>query len=474
MTEDERNRSGDWYHSPNSAASPEGRVNHVPADISPNTSSPAYPPPHHSAGRTPSFADPYWSARDSAPKKKRSGVIKAISVSLFVLVLIIATALAFTEDDGSLDIQFGSWDYHFGRDVPEVPDNDYGGDYREYLDEYYAGNDSITGKNAIPRTETGSGVTLDLTADAGEEILTFQEIYARCAPSVVAITADVDDESYYWGSGILLTEDGYIITNTHILEGTNAVTVTLWDNTRYEAKLVGADAVSDISVLKIEASGLTPAKFGDSNSLMVGDKVIAIGNPLGEELRGTMTDGIISAISRDIAYNGNTMTLLQTNAAINEGNSGGPLINMSGLVVGITNMKMMSASFYSTIEGIGFAIPTDTIKPVVDSLIASGQVKGRPAIGITVGPIPSSASDYYDLPEGLYISGVSQGSDAERQGIIVGDILTAVNGVPVTTTYDVSAIKDSLEVGSTLVLTIYRSGRSFDVMVELVETSDIY
>ena len=168
------------------------------------------------------------------------------------------------------------------------------------------------------------------------------------------------------------------------------------------------------------------------------------------------------------------MTLLQTNAAINEGNSGGPLINMSGLVVGITNMKMMSASFYSTIEGIGFAIPTDTIKPVVDSLIASGQVKGRPAIGITVGPIPSSASDYYDLPEGLYISGVSQGSDAERQGIIVGDILTAVNGVPVTTTYDVSAIKDSLEVGSTLVLTIYRSGRSFDVMVELVETSDIY
>ncbi len=286
---------------------------------------------------------------------------------------------------------------------------------------------------------------------------------------------DVDEESYYGAAGIILTSDGYIITNTHVSGGNQRGFYRhALDNSQYEAKLVGADATSDISVLKIEAEGLTPAEFGNSDDLMVGDRVIAIGNPLGEELRGTMTDGIIFAINRDITYNGNSMTLLQTNAAINEGNSGGPLINLYGQVIGITNMKMMSSSIYSTVEGIGFAIPTGTIKPVVDSLINTGKVTGRPAIGITVGAIPDYASTYYDLPEGLYITKVSEGSDAEQKGILVGDILVAVNGIPVATTYEVSAIKDGLEVGGTLTLTIYRSGETFDVEIMLVETSDIY
>lgn len=245
--------------------------------------------------------------------------------------------------------------------------------------------------------------------------------------------------------------------------------MTTSDGTEYTGKLVGADAVSDIAVLKIEAQGLTPAEFGDSSSLQVGDDVVSIGNPLGEQLRWTMTNGIISAINRDMVYNGHSMTLLQTNAAINEGNSGGPLINMYGQVIGITNMKALSTG----VEGIGFAIPTASIRPIVNALLADGRVSGRVSIGITVGAVSSAASEYYDLPDGLYISAVAEGSDAEKQGIQSGDMLLAVNGQAVTTTYDVSAAKDGLKVGDTVTLTIYRDGKTFDVDVKLVDTNDI-
>ena len=271
------------------------------------------------------------------------------------------------------------------------------------------------------------------------------------------------------GSGVIISGDGYIVTNTHVLDGAKAVTVTTSDGTEYTGKLVGADAVSDIAVLKIEAQGLTPAEFGDSSSLQVGDDVVSIGNPLGEQLRWTMTNGIISAINRDMVYNGHSMTLLQTNAAINEGNSGGPLINMYGQVIGITNMKALSTG----VEGIGFAIPTASIRPIVNALLADGRVSGRVSIGITVGAVSSAASEYYDLPEGLYISAVAEGSDAEKKGIQSGDMLLAVNGQAVTTTYDVSAVKDGLKVGDTVTLTIYRDGKTFDVDVRLVDTNDL-
>lgn len=466
MNEDDHIGREDWYHTANGDTPPGRPTPNAPADAAPTDT-----PPLRSAGSPPSFIDPYWSSKEPKPEKAGRSAIKIITLCLSVLVLIIATALVFT-NDGS-DFNPGSGSGYSSGGAPVSPD---GGenDFRNFFDNYYTPDETITGENKIPRAETGTGVTLQLISDPSVGELTLQDVYSKCAPAVVAITADVDDESYYWGSGVIMTADGYIITNTHVLEGTSAVTVTLWDDSQYDAKLVGADAVSDIAVLKIEATGLTPAEFGSSDTLKVGDRVIAIGNPLGEEFRGTMTDGIISAINRDITYNGNTMTLLQTNAAINEGNSGGPLINMKGQVVGITNMKMMSSSLDSTVEGIGFAIPSGTIKPVVDALIATGTVTGRPAIGITVGAIPESAADYYDLPEGLYISAVSKGSDAESKGILVGDILTAVNGVPVATTYDVSAIKDGLGVGDTITLTIYRSGETFDVAVTLVETNEIY
>ena len=235
---------------------------------------------------------------------------------------------------------------------------------------------------------------------------------------------------------------------------------------------MGADAVSDLALLKIDCSGLPAASFADISSLSVGDPVAAIGNPLSEEFRSTLTNGIISAIDRGMNYNGHTMSLLQTNAAINQGNSGGALFNMYGQVVGITNMKMMS--YFSSIEGIGFAIPSSTVKAVVDQLAENGEVRGRPSIGITVGAIPQEAVENYELPEGLYISAVAENSDAAAQGIREGDILTAIDGQSVSTTEEVAAIRDTKSVGDSLRFTIWREGETFDVDVLLMDTNDVY
>ena len=298
-------------------------------------------------------------------------------------------------------------------------------------------------------------------------------LYERCADSIVAITGTVEDESgYYWGTGIIASPDGLIVTNAHIIDGCDSAKVTLYNDESFEAKLVGVDAISDLALLKIDAEELPAATFGDISSIAVGDQVAAIGNPLGEDFRSTLTNGIISAIDRGLNYNGRTMSLLQTNTAINQGNSGGALFNMYGQVVGITNMKMMS--YYSSIEGIGFAIPSSTVKSVVDSLAANGEVRGRPSIGITVGAIPEDVSGHYDIPAGLYVSDVQENSDAQAKGVQVGDILTAVNGTPVSTTEEVSAIKDSLKVGDSMVLSLWREGEMLEVEIELMDTNDLY
>lgn len=397
--------------------------------------------------------DSYWSpSQTAAPKKKSHQGLKITMIILGVLVLIIASCYVFAARgrDSAPSVDPGQ---HGSVTIPQDDADD---------------DTTVTGKNELPGAPTDPGVTMELQP-AGGSVLSLQSVYAKCLPSVVGIHADIRRGEYSTGTGIVLTSDGYIVTNTHVLDGAKSVTVTTSDGTEYTGALVGADAVSDIAVLKIDAQGLTPAEFGDSSSLQVGDDVVSIGNPLGEQLRWTMTNGIISAINRDMVYNGHSMTLLQTNAAINEGNSGGPLINMYGQVIGITNMKALSTG----VEGIGFAIPTAVIRPIVNALLADGRVSGRVSIGITVGAISSAASDYYDLPEGLYISDVAEGSDAEKQGIQSGDMLLAVNGKAVTTTYDVSAVKDGLQVGDTVTLTIYRDGKTFDVKVKLVDTNDI-
>ena len=265
-----------------------------------------------------------------------------------------------------------------------------------------AGLINRSGKSA-GSSASGSSGTL-VTQPVSSDPSSASAIYSQACKQVVAITTEVTYTNYFGqtssqascGSGFFITEDGYVLTNYHVISTAHqygyAVSVLTYDGTTYQATIVGVDEDNDIALLKVDAAGVTPVTFGDSDSMSVGDTVYAVGNPLGEQLRWTMTNGIISAINRDMVYNGHSMTLLQTNAAINEGNSGGPLINMYGQVIGITNMKALSTG----VEGIGFAIPTAVIRPIVNALLADGRVSGRVSIGITVGAISSAASDYYD------------------------------------------------------------------------------
>ena len=309
--------------------------------------------------------------------------------------------------------------------------------------------------------------------------MSVQQIASVVSPSVVAITTEQMSSSQTWfggyyvqsgaGSGVIISQDGYILTCAHVVSGATSVKVQLnGSDESYDATVVGQDSTSDIAVLKIDATGLTPAVIGDSDALAVGEVAVAVGNPLGT-LSNTVTDGIVSALNRQVTVQNNDMTLIQTDASISPGNSGGGLFNANGELIGIVNAK----SSYSEAEGIGFAIPTASIRPIVNALLADGRVSGRVSIGITVGAVSSAASEYYDLPDGLYISAVAEGSDAEKKGIQSGDMLLAVNGQAVTTTYDVSAAKDGLKVGDTVTLTIYRDGKTFDVDVKLVDTNDI-
>ncbi len=400
-----------------------------------------------------SWYAPLERPRTEKKKRRPKSTWLWIGLPVLVLLLIVGTSLAFA---GTGSTSPGA--------MPS--------DWNDYLEDFYQSSQSDALETSIERTVLDQAFTLPL-AQPGEQELSLQELYAACADSIVGITAYPEDQDgYYWGTGVIADEAGLIVTNAHVIEGCASAEVTLYNNESYEALLVGADAVSDLALLKIDCSGLPAASFGDISSLSVGDPVAAIGNPLSEEFRSTLTNGIISAIDRGMNYNGHTMSLLQTNAAINEGNSGGALFNMYGQVVGITNMKMMS--YFSSIEGIGFAIPSSTVKAVVDQLAENGEVRGRPSIGITVGAIPQEAVENYELPEGLYISAVAEDSDAAAQGIREGDILLAIDGQSVSTTEEVAAIRDTKGVGDSLRFTIWRQGETFEVDVRLMDTNDIY
>lgn len=415
--------------------------------------------------------------QESAPvtrgsrKRKRSRILGLV---VLVVILIAASSIYFASpadvgfsfvwgrDDGALP---GDWEGEtYSAGLPE--------EWEDFFEDYFEPAESITSQNNIPRAKLENSFTVNL-APPGESELTLQQLYDLCAPSIVAIYGYVDGEvGYYWGTGVIAEENGLIITNNHIIDGCDRAVVKLHDNSEYEAKLIGADAVSDLALLKIDAEGLTAAVFGDSSALDEGDPVAAIGNPLGEEFRFTLTNGIISAIDRGMNFKGQSMLLLQTNTALNEGNSGGALFNMYGQVVGITNMKMMS--LYSSIEGIGFAIPSSTVKTVCASLAKSGEVRGRPSLGITVGSIPEEASEKYGVPGGLVISGIEKNSDARTKGLQPGDVITHVNFEPVESADQITAIKNTLEVGDIIMFTIWRDGESFDVDIILKDTNDLY
>ena len=301
--------------------------------------------------------------------------------------------------------------------------------------------------------------------------LSLQDIYDKTIGSVVSITCS-GFSGGSTGTGVIMTGSGYIVTNAHVVQGAQTVSVLLSDGRSFDAALVGADPISDLAVLHIEAEDLLPAEFGDSTVLRVGDSVVAIGDPLGIELRGTMTNGIVSAINRDVTTGGRTLTLIQTNAALNSGNSGGPLINCYGQVIGINTLKIGVFTDNAGAEGLGFAIPSTTVKEIADQLISQGYVSGRPALGISGEVVSNFYQYYYRLPAGLYITGLDPESDAAMKGIEEGDILISVGDIRITTMEDVSAAISGCEVGDTVRIVIFRSGRQYSADIILHEAKN--
>ena len=299
--------------------------------------------------------------------------------------------------------------------------------------------------------------------------LSLQEIYLNNIGSVVSISCSGYNASST-GTGVILTEDGYIVTNAHVVEGAGAIDVLLTDDRVFSATVIGRDEISDLAVLQVEAQDLIPARFGDSTQLRIGDTVAAIGDPLGVKYRGTYTDGIVSAINRDVDMDGRTMTLIQTNAALNSGNSGGPLINCYGQVIGINTMKIGAFTDSAGVEGIGFAIPSATVKDIVDQLITQGYVSGRPTLGIEGEALSNFYQHYYRLPAGLYITHVDPGSDAYTKGIEDGDMLLSVDNHRISSMEQLKSLLYDREVGDTVEAVIYRAGQQYRVELILTES----
>lgn len=281
------------------------------------------------------------------------------------------------------------------------------------------------------------------------------------------------------GTGIVMTADGYIITNAHVIYDDSEyncgkavdVSVVFADESEKEAKIIGYDTESDIAVLKVDAKDLTPATFGESDDLKVGELVIAIGNPLGFELFGSVTTGIVSALNREITINEKQMTLIQTDAAINSGNSGGPLINSCGQVIGINSAKMSSgySSNSASVEGLGFAIPITHAKSIIDDLINYGYVTGKPQLGISGQDIDEINARYYNFPRGVFVSEVEKGGAADKAGIKPYDIIIGIEDEPVTSINEMNEIKNKYKAGDTIKITINRSGEDMDIKLTLEE-----
>ena len=303
--------------------------------------------------------------------------------------------------------------------------------------------------------------------------MTAVEIGKTVGPSIVGIVSKKQYQGFFSqetatgsGSGIIFTEAGHIITNYHVIEGANSVTVVLNNGNEYEATLIGSDERTDLAVIKIDAPELTPAVLGDSNNLEAGEMVVAIGNPLGLEFAGSLTQGIISAVNRTLTVDNRTYKLIQTDAAINPGNSGGALVNAYGEVIGINSVKVSTTG----VEGLGFAIPISDAKPIIEDLMNYGYVTGRPLIGLTVRYITEQEAYYYNFAtKGLVVVEVTPGSGAEAAGIQKGDIVITCDGKEVTSSNELNEIRDQHKAGDTLKLTINRNGQVINVDVVLGE-----
>ena len=322
--------------------------------------------------------------------------------------------------------------------------------------------------NSKPESDSSNSSDNYDTADgmAGEDI------YKKVNPSVVSVISTTS-EGTGSGSGVIMSKDGYIITNNHVVDGAQSVSVQLSDGTSLDAEIIGTDEQTDLAVIKVTpTSDLTAAEFGDSDELEPGEYAYAIGSPGGVQFANTITGGRISAINRDLTVNDRVMTLIQTDASINNGNSGGALINKYGQVVGITSAKLSGNAFGSaTVEGMGFAIPINTAKDIVDELIQNGYVSGRPSIGITGQNVESADGKV----SGVQVYSIDSRAKAAGEGLQVGDVITAVDGTPTPDMDKVNELKQDKKAGDKLTLSVYRisTGKTLNITITLTDSHDL-
>lgn len=344
-----------------------------------------------------------------------------------------------------------------------------------------SGYDSFLAAQATPVAAAQGGTeTLasknDLLVNATGAEMTIAQINEKAGPTVVSIINKSTAGNNYLqesvqvssGSGIIISPDGYIATNNHVIDGASELQVTTIGGQNFTAKVIGADAQTDLAVIKVESDQPLPyAELGDSADLQVGDLAVAIGNPLREELAGTVTAGIISAINRTMVIDGKQMTMLQTDAAINPGNSGGALLNSKGQVIGINTAKSMGYD----IEGLGFAIPINEARPILESIMKDGYVTGRPVIGIGGITVSAEMARVNGIPEGVYVKTVSSLSAAERAGFQVGDVIIKCEGEEVKTIDDINKLRDQHKPGEQMTMTIDRNGKQMNLTLTLQEDS---
>ena len=396
-------------------------------------------------------AIPEKAAVSAAKPRKKRRVLKGL---LILLAIAAAIVLLFG------GIQWLLWQ-------AQSPD-----DWQEEDDYYYYDReqDAEQAPITIPTAEPDASVRLTLETEPGY-VLSAPEVYRKVHDAVVTVAVDLGDNRMSIGTGVLFREDGYLLTNHHVVAGGTACTVLLANGQPYEAKFIASDANYDLAVLKIDGENLPTAEFLDSDTLQVGDAVYAIGTPLDLEMSGTFTNGIVSSVNREMQLDGQTsMPMIQTNAALNNGNSGGPLISDSGQVVGINFMKMYAR--YSTVEGLGFAIPSVQAERVVNDLLAYGALQPEPVLGVSVRQIPTQLTDTLWGLEVWADAGnaaVTPGGAADRAGIQTGDYILAVDGQETLSSGDVLKARWKHHVGDEITLTIWRDGRILDVTLELTD-----
>lgn len=426
------------------------------------------------------YSDPNGGDPNKKPKKKHTG----LKVAAFVLAMVLVSG-------GSIGVYEGIRSSNADNSSSIVASND------------SSATESSTGDSSSSKKSDSSQSWIQLASTNGS--MSVADIVKKVTPSVVGVQSTFSSSNgsnnnpmngyggfFGYGSqgnngsqgmtgvgtGIIMSKDGYIVTNAHVIYDdeygygeASSVQIQMSDEeTTYDARIVAYDKEADIAVLKIDADNLTPAEFGDSSSCEVGEMVVAIGNPLGLQFQNTVTCGIISALDRKVTINDNTMTLIQTDTAINNGNSGGPLINSSGQVIGINSAKMSSTySGEATVEGIGFAIPMSEAKSIVDDLINYGYVTGRPQLGISCQDVTEAVSQAYNIPVGAYIFSVTAGGAADQAGLQPGDVITGIQDQTISTTEELNAVKNQYKAGDTITLTYVRAGETKKVDVTLAE-----